>query len=347
VDATRRLAAAQSALAERTPPRAALVVAVLAVSTSAILVRWSEAPSVVKAFYRVLFTALLLAPLAASRSGGDFRRIRPRDGLVAVLAGAALAVHFAAWFESLNHTSVAASVTLVQSQPVFVAAGAWVLLDERVGRRTAAGVLVAVVGIGLVSFGDALLRSPPPPVGDPTAVLAAAGGGVTLYGNALALLGAVTAAGYVLAGRSLRQRVALLPYVTVVYGACAGVLLAVALVRGLPLLGYPREEWLLFLGMAVGPGLFGHTVVNWALAHVESSLVSVSLLGEPVGSTLLALALLGEVPAFGTVVGGLVVLVGIGLTAAGTGSAAVPEGDESDATDEQDAAGPPDTNPDS
>jgi drug/metabolite transporter (DMT)-like permease len=344
VDATRRLAAAEAALAERTPPRAALVVAVLAVSTSAILVRWSGAPSVVKAFYRVLFTTLLLAPLAVSRSGGDFRRIRPRDGLVAVLAGGALALHFAAWFESLNHTSVAASVTLVQAQPVFVAAGAWALLDERVGRRTAAGVLVAVAGIGLVSFGDPLLRSPTTLVADPTAALAAAGGGgVTLYGNALALLGAVTAAGYVLAGRSLRQRVALLPYVTVVYGVCSGVLLGVALLRGLPLLGYPGEEWLLFLGMALGPGLLGHTVVNWALAHVESSLVSVSLLGEPVGSTLLALVLLGEVPELGTVVGGLVVLGGIALTAAGAGSAAAPDGDDPGTVDGRDGARSPET----
>ncbi|MFC4359407.1 DMT family transporter [Halobium salinum] len=334
MDATRRLATLESTLAERTPPRAALIVAVLAVSTSAILVRWSEAPSVVKAFYRVLFTTLLLAPLAVSRNGADFRRIRLRDGVVAVAAGAALALHFASWFESLNHTSVAASVTLVQAQPLFVAAGAWALLDERVGSRTVVGILVAVAGMAAMSFGDALVTSPAFLLADPAAAISAAGDGqVTLYGNALALLGAVTAAGYVLAGRSLRQRVALLPYVTVVYGVCALVLLCVALARGLPLLGYPATEWLLFLGMAVGPGLFGHTVINWALAHVESSVVSVSLLGEPVGSTLLALVLLAEVPTAATVVGGCVVLAGIGLTAARSGDSDDASTSDSSATD--------------
>ena len=117
-----------------------------------------------------------------------------------------------------------------------------------------------------------------------------------LYGNALAVLGAVMAAIYVLVGRSLRQRVALVPYVLVVYAACAATLLVVALAQGAPLSGYGAREWLIFLGLAVGPGLFGHTVVNWALEHVESSVVSVSLLGEPVGATVLALVLLSEVP---------------------------------------------------
>ena len=282
---------------------AALAIAVLAVSTSAVLVRWSDAPNVVKAFYRVLFTLALLAPVAATRTGDAFREVRPRDAGFAVASGALLAVHFATWFESLAWTSVAASVTLVQAQPVFVAAGAWAFLDERVSRASAAGIVVAVAGMAAMSAGDLL---------GGTAV-----GPRPLYGNALALAGAVAAAGYVLAGRSLRQRMALLPYVTVVYGVCAGVLLGVAVVRNLPLLGYPAREWLLFVGMAVGPGVFGHTVVNWALAHVKSSVVSVSLLGEPVGSTLLALVLLGELPTPATAAGGAVVLAGIFLTARG------------------------------
>jgi len=136
-----------------------------------------------------------------------------------------------------------------------------------------------------------------------------------LYGNALALLGAVMAAGYVLAGRSLRQRVALVPYVVVVYSVCAITLLAVVLAQGHPLSGYPTREWLIFAGLALGPGLFGHTVINWALAHLESSVVSVSLLGEPIGATLLALVVLAEVPTQFTVIGGVIVLVGIYYTA--------------------------------
>lgn len=291
-----------SGLDRNVSPLVALAVAVLAVSTSAILVTWSEAPSLIKAFYRVLFTTALLAPFAFTRHADDFRRIGRRDVVVAVASGVALALHFTTWFESLRWTTVAASVTLVQAQPLFVALGAWALLDERVTGRTLAGVLVAVAGMVVMSVGDLLsgvaIAAPRP-----------------LYGNALAVVGAVTAASYVLAGRSLRQRIALLPYVTVVYSVCTGVLFVLAVAEGHALVGYPPREWLLFLAMAVGPGLFGHTVINWALAHLESSVVSVSLLGEPVGSTLLALVLLGQVPTVATLVGGAVVLGGIYVTA--------------------------------
>ncbi|MFB6206055.1 MAG: DMT family transporter [Haloglomus sp.] len=304
------------ALAERTPPLLALVVAVAAVSTSAVLVRWSTAPSAVMAFYRVLFTTLLLLPLAGTRYGAAFRQLASRDALVAAVTGVALAVHFAAWFESLRWTSIAASVTLVQAQPAFVAVGAWLVLDERVGRQTALGVGIALAGMAVLSAGDLLAG-------------AAIAGPRPLYGNALAVLGAAAAAAYVLVGRSLRQRVPLLPYVTVVYAACALALL-VAVVAGalgeasavdgavdavaVRLFDHPPRDWLLFLAMAVGPGLLGHTVVNWALAHVESSVVSVSLLGEPVGATLLGAVLLGERVGAVTLVGGAVVLAGVSLT---------------------------------
>lgn len=287
------------------PPLLALGVAVLAISTSAILVRWSDAPNVVKAFYRVSFTVGALLPFAVRRGVGRGQlSVRRRDGLVAVAAGVLLAVHFVAWFESLDHTTVAASVTLVQAQPVFVVVGAWLLLDERVTRRHLVGIAVALVGMAWLSFGPTISSAAGP------AALAG-----TRYGNVLALLGAVAAAGYVLAGRSLRRRLAVLPYVIVVYTACAVILLGVALVRGVPLLTYPPHEWALFVAMALGPGVLGHTVVNWALGHVESHVVSVSLLGEPVGSTMLAAALLSEVPTVGTLGGGAVVLVGIYVTA--------------------------------
>ncbi len=289
-------------LEARTPPLAALAVAVLAVSTSAILVRYSAAPSVVKAFYRVLFTVGLLAPVAALRYRAAILGLSARHGVAAAATGVALAVHFAAWFESLEWTSVAASVTLVQSQPLFVALGAAALLGEHVTRRAGLGILVAVGGMAAMTLPEATLTGARP-----------------AYGNALAVLGAAMAAAYVLAGRSLRQEVALVPYVTVVYAACALTLLGVALAGGATVwLGaYPSREWLLFLAMAVGPGILGHTVINWALEHVESHVVSVSLLGEPVGSTLLAVALLGEVPAAPTVLGAAVVLAGIYLTVRG------------------------------
>jgi drug/metabolite transporter (DMT)-like permease len=284
------------------PPLTALAVAIVAVSTSAILIRWSSTPAAVAAFYRVLLTTLLLAPVAVLRYREQFRGLRRRDVAVAGVTGLALAAHFAAWFESLAWTSVAASVTLVQAQPVFVAVGAALLLDERLSVRILAGIAVTVAGAAVMSAAELLGG-------------AALAGARPLYGDALALLGAVMAAGYVLAGRSLRQRMPLIPYVTVVYAVCALALLAWSLSQGHSLGPYPPRECLLFLGMAVGPGILGHTVINWVLEHVESTVVSVSLVGEPVGSTLLAVALLGEVPGGPTVVGGVVVLVGILLTA--------------------------------
>ncbi|WP_276261398.1 DMT family transporter [Haloglomus litoreum] len=348
------------ALADRTPPLLALVVAVAAVSTSAVLVRWTSAPSAVTAFYRVLFTTLLLVPLAATRYGAAFRRLAPRDGLIAAVTGVALAIHFAAWFESLRWTSIAASVTLVQAQPAFVAVGAWLLLDERVDARTALGVAVALGGMALLSAGDlvsgAVVTGRRPLYG--MALLSAgdlvSGAVVTgrrpLYGNALAVLGAAAAAAYVLVGRSLRQRVPLLPYVTVVYAACTLALLVFVVAGALgdaagggtaagriaaSLFDHPPQDWVLFLAMAVGPGLLGHTVVNWALAHVESSVVSVSLLGEPVGATLLGVVLLDERVGAVTLVGGAIILAGVALTAqaretdAGAdGEPAGPHGDE-------------------
>lgn len=283
---------------------AALAVAVVAVSTSAILIRLSAAPPIVAAFYRVLFTVGLVAPVALGRYRPSLREIRGRDWGVALAAGLALALHFAAWFESLDWTSVAASVTLVQTQPVVVAVGAIVLLDERVTRRIGLGIAVALAGAVMLSLGDLLAG-------------VATSGAWPAWGNALALSGAVTGGAYWLSGRSLRARLPLLPYVTIVYASCAVALLGIVLASNAGLWGYPPREWLLFLGMAVGPGLLGHTVLNWTLGHLESSVVSVALVGEPVGSAVLAVLVLGEVPGAWTVAGAPIVLLGIVLAVSG------------------------------
>ncbi|PSQ57310.1 MAG: EamA/RhaT family transporter [Halobacteriales archaeon SW_9_67_25] len=278
---------------------AAVAVAVLAASTSAILIRLSDAPESVMAFYRVTFTILLLLPLARGASA-ELGGVARRDALAAVGAGLALSAHFGTWFVSVDLTTVAASVTLVQTQPLFVAAGATLLLGERVTTKTVGGILVAMVGVATMSA---------------EGLLGMTAASAPLVGNGLALAGAVAAAAYVLAGRSIRQRVSVVPYVLVVYAVAAAGLLAVALAQGAPLLGYPPREWVLFLGMAVGPGILGHTLINWALEYVESSVVSVSLVGEPVGSALLAAVVLAEIPGALTVAGGAVVIAGIVVTA--------------------------------
>jgi len=279
-----------------------VAVAVVAVSTSAVLVDLSTAPSLVKACYRVLFMTALVAPFAV-REREQFSLVAGTDWVLVTLSGAMLALHFSSWFASIDYTSIAASATLVQTQPAFVAVGAWLLLDERASARIVGGILVAIAGSVVLSAGEFL-------------------GGTTVgpepvLGNALAVLGAIAGAGYVLAGRSVRQRLSLVPYVFVVYGVCTVLLFAVAAARGLPLVDYPPHEWALFVAMGVGPGLFGHTVINWALKYVESSVVSVSLLGESVGAAVFAFLIFGEVPGEFTVAGGVVVLAGIALTATG------------------------------
>lgn len=293
---------------------AGVAVAVVAVSTSAILIRWSGAPSVVKAFYRVLFTTAAIAPFAL-RDRGRFRRMSRRDLGFAVVSGVALAIHFASFFESLEWTTVAASVTLITTQPMFVGVGAAVLLDERFSVGMAAGILVAMAGAAVMSVGplvaEALWGG-----GDVVAVVSTAFAGSTtrLYGNALALGGAALGAVYTLAGRSLRQRLSLFVYTFIVYGVCAVALGSFAVGTGASLSGYARREWVLFVAMALVPGLVGHTVINWALKYVRSTVVSVSLLGEPVASTFFAFVLLDEVPEVVTVLGAAVVLFGIVIT---------------------------------
>ncbi len=302
-------------LEDRVDPILGVGIAITAISTSAIFVRWSQAPSVVKAFYRVFFMTIAVAPFAY-RVRDDLRSISSRDLGIAVLTGVALALHFASFFESLEWTSVAASVTLITLQPIFVVVGASLLLREQLNARLLGGMGLAIVGAFGMSIGP-IVVDPLFGGGDVSSALvsAFAGESAQLYGNAIALAGAALGGAYVLAGRSLRQRTSLFAYTFIVYGISTIALGVLAVTAGAPLQGYPPIEWVLFLAMALIPGMFGHTVINWALRYVKSSVVSVSFLGEPVGSTILALVLLGEVPEAVTVVAGSVVLVGIFFTA--------------------------------
>jgi drug/metabolite transporter (DMT)-like permease len=137
-----------------------------------------------------------------------------------------------------------------------------------------------------------------------------------LLGNTLALFGAVTAALYYLTGRRLRKKLDLVPYVTLVYGACLGALLVIAALVNAPLLPQPRREWAIFTGLAIGPMLLGHTGMNWALGYLPAYVVNITVLGEPVGAILLGAMLPGirEVPTAGVLSGGALVLGGILLT---------------------------------
>ena len=279
----------------------AIAVSILAVSTAAILIRVSDAPPLAVAFHRLLYATLLLLPFAAWRARDDLRALRPADWAGLLLVGAVLALHFAAWITSLELTSVAASVVLVTLHPVAVALLSHRLFGEGIAPAGYAGIVVALLGGFVITASDA------------------GQGPMPLVGDALALLGAAAAAFYFLAGRSYRRRLGLLAYVVPVYAGATLVLglLLVALPPpyGGPLTGYPLREHLLFLALAAVPMILGHTVLNWALKHVTAPLIATTILGEPIGSTLLALLILHETPRPGVLAGGALVLAGILLVA--------------------------------
>lgn len=276
-----------------------LALGLFGVSWSAVLVRVADAPAATIAFWRLVFTVAMLLPvLVATGQTAEVRRLRATDWAWVVGSGAFLAAHLVVWFLSLEYTSVASSTVLVTVHPLFVGLLSAVWLEERPGRAEWAGIGVAIAGAVVVGWGD--MR----------------GGARPLLGDALAVAGALLTAFYLLVGRRLRPRLSLWSYVVPVYAVAAvltGLYLAVS---GTPAMGFSPLTWACFAGLAVGPMLMGHTSFNWALEHVRAYVVSVVLLLEPLGATLLAVALLGagEVPGWTTVAGGVGVLLGVWLS---------------------------------
>lgn len=285
------------------PPALVLALAVLGISFAGPLVRLSTASPLVIATWRLGFSMVLVAGmLVATRGWRQWRGLRAADLAVAGGAGVLLALHFWSWNASLRLTTVAASVVLVNLQPVFVAAGSALWLRERPSARQVGGIAVAILGAAVVALPD----------------LVAAGGVAVgsrraLYGDALAVVGGLTAALYYLAGRRLRQRLDVWSYVALVYGACFVTLLVLSAAAGERLLPQPPREIAIYAALALGPMMLGHTGMNWALRYLPAYVVNLTVLGEPVGATLLAALLPGirEMPASTTLAGGALILGGI------------------------------------
>jgi drug/metabolite transporter (DMT)-like permease len=270
-----------------------LVTGVVAVSFAAIFIRYADAPALSIAMYRQAMAAAVVLPLALGLRRDELRGLSRRQLGLAVGSGAVLALHFATWIPSVKLTTVAASVVLVTASPIFVAAGSRFLFGERVGTITVGGILVGLVGAAVVSGGDFAVSTR------------------AVAGDLLALAGAVAAAGYFLLGRQLRQEVSALTYVGLVYATCAVLLWPVAALSGSRLVGFDGKTWAMFILLALVPQLLGHTVFNFVLKDLSATVVTISVMGEPVGSTLLALGFFGEVPPWTAVVGGVLVLGGI------------------------------------
>lgn len=278
----------------------AVVVGVVAVSSSAILIRLADAPALAIAFWRCALGVAFLLPLAVYR-----RERLPRGRPLGVLlaSGAVLGIHFGLWITSLEYTSVAASVTLVCTVPVFVALFGYLALGEKTSMVSLAGIFVAIAGSALIA-GDGSV------------------GSAALFGNALAVGGAVTVAAHFVIGRSSRTGgMGVLPYSIVVYGAAAAILLPAALLTDSALWAYSKETWFWLFAITVGPQIFGHTVLNWSLGYVEAAIVSGAILAEPVVAAVLAWLILSESPGLPTVIGGPIVLLGLFLLLRGRRSA--------------------------
>ena len=278
-----------------------LSLAVLFVSFGAILVRLAAAPPLAVSFYRVAIASLLLLPFAA----GDARRSWPalgrRRGFLLLAAGVALALHFATWIASLSYTTVASSVLLVNTAPLFAIVLSRLLLREEPSRTVLVAIPVAFTGAGLIAFGDW--------TGSPGSLL----------GNGLAVAGAMAVALYQVIGRGLRDALPLNAYVLGVWGAAALALAVLARGFGVLLGGYPTRTWLVFVALAVVPTIGGHGLVNKSLRSIPAPTVGVFLLGEPVIASLLAWLLFREVPGPWTLSGGAVVLAALGVVLARRG----------------------------
>jgi drug/metabolite transporter (DMT)-like permease len=284
------------------PPLLACAVAILAISTASIFIRFAQeyAPSLVITAWRLTLAAAVLFPIAWLRHRAEWRGLTRRDLGSAFLSGVFLAFHFATWITSLEYTSVASSVILVCTSPLIVALAAPFVLREPLTRNLLAGVLLAVAGGAVVALADA--GSAP-----------AAHAPRPLLGNALALLGAFLVAGYFMIGRRLRAHWSLLTYVTLTYGSAALVALALLAATGSRPVGYPPAAYLWFALLAFVPQLAGHSTFNWALRYLPAANVSLLVLGEPVGTILLACLILHEAPGPMKILGGTLVLGGIYL----------------------------------
>jgi drug/metabolite transporter (DMT)-like permease len=285
-----------------------LAAGVLVMSTASILIRWLQAagvPSLSIAAWRLAAAALILAPLVLVRHRAELARLGAREWLLAAVAGAFLAAHFASWILSLEYTSVASSVALVTTNPIWIGIASWLLFRERLGRLMVLAIGLAIAGSAVVFLADG---------GEP-----AAGGTRPALGNALAVVGSLTICGYLLIGRGLRRSIPLVPYIGLVYAAAAICLVVVALAAGAPLAGFSRESWLLLLALAIGPQLLGHSSFNWALKYLSATLIALAILGEPVGSTLLAWWLLDEPVGVVKLAGMALLLAGIFLAARSAG----------------------------
>ncbi len=294
----------------------ALLFAILAVSTASIFIKFAQedAPSLVIAALRLTLASLVLAPIALTRHRAELRGLTRTDLMLGLLSGLFLSIHFATWITSLEHTTIASSVVLVSTGPLWVALLAPVFLREPLTRPVLIGMALALVGGIVIGMSDSCTWNNGISCPSLDQVLH----GRALLGNFLALTGALMVAGYLMIGRKLRIKISLVPYVFLVYSTAAICLLAFMLIAGESPFGYTPITYLWILLLALIPQLIGHSTYNWALAHLPAAFVAITTLGEPIGSAILAYFILQETPTAAVLTGGALILIGIYLASRNT-----------------------------
>ena len=289
-----------------------LLIAALAVSTSSIFIRLAqaeEAPSLAIAALRLTFATFLIAPVALTRHLAEIKSFTLRQIVLGAASGLFLALHFATWISSLEFTSVASSVVFVTTGPLWVALLSPMLLNEKLTRAAIVGLGLALLGGTVIGLSDACVIQNGLQCPELDQILQ----GRAMWGNILALAGAWAVTGYLIIGRKLRAGMSLIPYIFLVYGMGAIVLFVIMFLAGYsPFVLEGKAYGWIFLLAAV-PQVIGHSTYNWALRFLPATFVAVTTLGEPIGSAILAFFILNETPAVATVVGGILILIGIYL----------------------------------
>ena len=276
-------------------PMIMIVIGVLGISLSAIFVKYSAAPSAVTAAFRLSWTVLLMSPViwAKREIREELFQIDKRELLLSVFSGLFLAIHFVLWFESLQHTSVASSTSIVCTEVIWVALGFCLFLKGTLTKQAVLAILIAFAGSVVIAYSDSTA------------------GDAHLYGDILALVSAVAVASYTLLGRIVRNSVSTSVYTYVVYVSCAAVLLGTCLVQGYPLFGYGVSAVIVGLLLSVFSTILGHSIFSWCLKYFSPAFVSASKLCEPVVASIIAVFLFSELPSVLQIFGGAMIIGGV------------------------------------
>ena len=276
-------------------PMIMIVTGVIGISLSSIFVKYSAAPSTVTAAFRLLWTVLLMSPIVWTKKDvrEELLHIRKKALLLSVLSGLFLAIHFAVWFESLKHTSVASSTTIVCTEVIWVALGFCLFLKGKLAIKAVGAIGVTFAGSVLIAYADSVT------------------GESHLYGDLLALLSAMAVAVYMLLGRVVRENVSTSVYTYVVYVSCTAALLIMCFIQRFQIFSYGINAVIVGFLLALFSTILGHSIFSWCLKYFSPAFVSASKLCEPVVAAILAAFLFGEMPTGLQVLGGLLILVGV------------------------------------